>query len=113
MHHPLVTENDIAQLKTKILASGLSVSQLVITAWASATTYRGSDKRGGTNGARIQLAPQKDWEVNQPAQLRVVLQKLEEIRSEFNNRTSYLTPIQSFGRFRKFTHATATNKNLH
>ncbi len=93
VNHPLVTENDIAQLKTKILASGLSVSQLVITAWASATTYRGSDKRGGTNGARIQLAPQKDWEVNQPEQLRVVLQKLEEIRSEFNNRTGNLNKI--------------------
>ena len=93
VNHPLVTENDIVQLKTKILASGLSVSQLVITAWASATTYRGSDKRGGTNGARIQLAPQKDWEVNQPAQLRVVLQKLEEIRSEFNNRTGNLNKI--------------------
>jgi catalase-peroxidase len=82
--HPLIREQDIAALKTKILASGLSVSQLVSTAWASASTFRGSDKRGGANGARIRLAPQKDWEINQPAQLKTVLQKLEAIQKEFN-----------------------------
>ena len=82
--HPLIDEQDIAALKAKILASGLSVSQLVSTAWASASTFRGSDKRGGANGARIRLAPQKDWEVNQPAQLAKVLQKLEAIQKEFN-----------------------------
>ena len=75
---------DIAALKAKILASGLSVSHLVSTAWASASTFRGSDKRGGANGARIRLAPQKDWEVNQPAQLQTVLQTLEAIQQEFN-----------------------------
>src|SRR5437773_6476113 len=82
--HPLIGEQDIAALKAKILASGLSVSQLVSTAWASASTFRGSDKRGGANGARIRLAPQKDWEVNEPAQLKTVLQKLEAIQKEFN-----------------------------
>jgi catalase-peroxidase len=82
--HPLIDEQNIAALKAKILASGLSVSQLVSTAWASASTFRGSDKRGGANGARIRLAPQKDWEVNQPAQLATVLQKLEAIQKEFN-----------------------------
>ena len=82
--HPLIGEQDIAPLKAKILASGLSVPQLVSTAWASASTFRGSDKRGGANGARIRLAPQKDWEINQPTQLATVLQKLEAIRSEFN-----------------------------
>jgi catalase-peroxidase len=82
--HPLIGEQDITALKAKILASGLSVSQLVSTAWASAATFRGSDKRGGANGARIRLAPQKDWEVNQPAQLKTVLQKLEAIQKEFN-----------------------------
>ncbi len=83
-NHPLIGEQDIAALKAKILASGLSVSQLVSTAWASASTFRGSDKRGGANGARIRLSPQKDWEVNQPAQLKTVLQKLEAIAKEFN-----------------------------
>jgi catalase-peroxidase len=82
--HPLIDAGDIAALKGKILASGLSVPQLVATAWASASTFRGSDKRGGANGARIRLAPQKDWEVNQPAQLAQVLQKLEGIQKEFN-----------------------------
>jgi catalase-peroxidase len=85
VNHPLIGEQDIAALKAKILASGLSVSQLVSTAWASASTFRGSDKRGGANGARIRLAPQKDWEVNQPAQLKTVLQKLEAIQKEFNS----------------------------
>jgi catalase-peroxidase len=82
--HPLIGEKDIAALKAKILASGLSVSQLVSTAWASASTFRGSDKRGGANGARIRLAPQKDWAVNQPAELKKVLEKLEAIQKEFN-----------------------------
>jgi catalase-peroxidase len=82
--HELVNEQDIAALKAKILASGLSVSQLVQTAWASASTFRGSDKRGGANGARIRLAPQKDWDVNQPAELAKVLEKLEAIQREFN-----------------------------
>jgi catalase-peroxidase len=84
VNHPLIGEQDIAALKAKILASGLSVSQLVSTAWASAATFRGSDKRGGANGARIRLAPQKDWSVNQPAQLKTVLAKLEAIQKEFN-----------------------------
>jgi catalase-peroxidase len=83
--HPLIGEQDIAALKAKILASGLSVSQLVSTAWASASTFRGSDKRGGANGARIRLAPQKDWSVNQPAQLAKVLKTLEGIQKEFNS----------------------------
>ena len=83
--HKLVDEQDIAALKTTILASGLSVSQLVATAWASAATFRGSDKRGGANGARIRLAPQKDWAVNQPAELAKVLSKLEAIRQSFNS----------------------------
>src|SRR6266403_532970 len=82
--HPLIGEQDIAALKTKILASGLSVSQLVSTAWASASTFRGSDKRGGANGARIRLTPQKDWDVNQPSELAKVLQTLEGIQKEFN-----------------------------
>ena len=82
--HELVGEQDIAALKAKVLASGLSISQLVSTAWASAATFRGSDKRGGANGARIRLAPQKDWEANQPAQLAKVLQTLEGIQREFN-----------------------------
>ena len=82
--HPLIGEQDIAALKARVLSSGLSVSQMVSTAWASASTFRGSDKRGGANGARIRLAPQKDWDVNQPAQLATVLQKLEAIQKEFN-----------------------------
>jgi len=86
--HALLDEQDIAALKGKILAAGLSVSQLVSTAWASASTFRGSDKRGGANGARLRLAPQKDWEVNQPAQLAQVLQTLESIRSAFNGTLS-------------------------
>jgi catalase-peroxidase len=85
VNHPLIGEQDAAALKAKILASGLSVSQLVSTAWASASTFRGSDKRGGANGARIRLAPQKDWDVNQPADLANVLQKLEAIQKEFNS----------------------------
>jgi catalase-peroxidase len=84
VNHPLIGEQDVATLKAKILASGLSVSQLVSTAWASASTFRGSDKRGGANGARIRLAPQKDWKVNEPAELAKVLQKLEAIQKEFN-----------------------------
>jgi catalase-peroxidase len=84
LDHPLIEAQDVAALKAKILASGLSGSQLVSTAWASASTFRGSDKRGGANGARIRLAPQKDWDVNQPAQLATVLQKLEAIQEEFN-----------------------------
>ena len=86
--HELLNEGDIAELKTKIKGSGLSVSQLVSTAWASASTFRGSDKRGGANGARIRLAPQKDWEVNNPDQLAAVLEKLESIQKEFNSAQS-------------------------
>ncbi len=86
--HPLVDAKDIADLKAKILASGLSVSELVSTAWASASTFRGSDKRGGANGARIRLAPQKDWQVNQPAQLAKVLETLEGIQRAFNDAQS-------------------------
>jgi len=82
--HKLIDAHDIAALKAKILASGLSTSQLVSTAWASASTFRGTDKRGGANGARIRLAPQKDWEANQPAELAKVLRKLEEIQKDFN-----------------------------
>ena len=88
VNHKLIDQQDIAALKGKILASGLSVSELVSTAWASASTFRGSDKRGGANGARIRLAPQKDWEVNQPAQLAKVLKTLEGIQSEFNKAQS-------------------------
>jgi catalase-peroxidase len=84
VNHELVSEQDVAALKAKIQASGLSVSELVSTAWASASTFRGSDKRGGANGARIRLAPQKDWDVNQPAELVKVLGKLEAIQKEFN-----------------------------
>jgi catalase-peroxidase len=86
--HKLIGEKDIAALKAKILKSGLSISQLVTTAWASASSFRGSDKRGGANGARIRLAPQKDWEVNQSAELAKVLQKLETIQKEFNSAQS-------------------------
>jgi catalase-peroxidase len=86
--HELVGEQDIAALKAKVLASGLSISQLVTTAWASAVTFRGSDKRGGANGARIRLAPQKDWAVNQPAELATVLQALEAIQADFNGAQS-------------------------
>jgi catalase-peroxidase len=84
VNHELINANDIATLKEKILASGLTISQLVTTAWASASTFRGSDKRGGANGARIRLAPQKDWEVNHPGLLATVLEKLEAIQQEFN-----------------------------
>jgi catalase-peroxidase len=86
--HKLIAEKDIAALKAKILKSGLSISQLVTTAWASAAAFRGSDKRGGANGARIRLAPQKDWEVNQPAELAKVLKKLEAIQKDFNSSRS-------------------------
>lgn len=88
LNHEVIGEQDIAALKAKILASGLTVSQLVSTAWASASTFRRSDKRGGANGARIRLAPQKDWEVNQPAQLRTVLAKLEAIQKESGKKVS-------------------------
>jgi catalase-peroxidase len=88
VNHELIDAQDIADLKGKIVASGLSVSQLVSTAWASASTFRGSDKRGGANGARICLAPQKDWEVNEPAQLKTVLQTLEKIQKGFNSAQS-------------------------
>jgi catalase-peroxidase len=84
VNHPLINEQDIAALKAKILAAGLTVSQLVSTAWASASTFRGSDKRGGANGARIRLSPQKFWEVNQPTELEKVLTKLESIQKDFN-----------------------------
>ncbi len=88
VNHKLIGAKDIAALKSKILASGLSVPELVSTAWASASTFRGSDKRGGANGARLRLAPQKDWDVNQPAQLAKVLKTLERIRKEFNSAQS-------------------------
>jgi len=88
LNHKLIDEQDIAVLKVKILASGLSISQLVTTAWASAATFRGSDKRGGANGARIRLAPQKDWEVNQPAELPKALHSLEVIQKDFNSAQS-------------------------
>ena len=86
--HELIGEQEIADLKGKILASGLSISQLVSTAWASAATFRGTDRRGGANGARIRLAPQKDWEVNNPPELGKVLQTLEKIQKEFNSSQS-------------------------
>ncbi len=85
VNHPLIDDKDIADLKSKILASGLTISELVTTAWASASTFRGSDRRGGANGARIRLAPQKDWQVNQPAQLSKVLKSLEGIQGAFNS----------------------------
>jgi len=88
VNHELIDGEDITTLKDRILASGLSVSELVSTAWASASTFRGSDKRGGANGARIRLAPQKDWEVNQPVQLAKVLEILEKIQREFNESQS-------------------------
>jgi len=86
--HKLVNDEDIAALKAKVLNSGLTISQLVTTSWASAASFRGSDKRGGANGARIRLAPQKDWEVNQPAELAKVLQTLEDIQKNFNGAQS-------------------------
>jgi catalase-peroxidase len=88
LNHALVDDNDVASLKEKILASGLTVSQLISTAWASASTYRGSDKRGGANGARIRLTPQKDWSVNQPEQLQKVLKVLEKLQADFNGSQS-------------------------
>jgi catalase-peroxidase len=88
VNHELINEKDIADLKSKILASGLSISQLVSTAWASASTYRGSDKRGGANGARLRLAPQKNWKVNNPEQLALVLEKLGHIQKAFNDSQS-------------------------
>jgi catalase-peroxidase len=91
--HDLVSDADVAALKDKILASGLSVSQLVVTAWASAASFRGTDKRGGANGARIRLAPQKDWEVNNPAELSKVLQTLEQVQQNFNSSQSGGTKI--------------------
>src|SRR6185312_13535116 len=86
--HKLIDGNDTAELKRRILASGLTVSQLVCTAWASASTFRGTDKRGGANGARIRLAPQKDWAINQPAELEKVLKALEKVQTEFNGTLS-------------------------
>lgn len=88
MTHTLVDDADVASLKAKVLESGLSVQELVATAWGSAATFRGSDKRGGANGARIRLAPQKDWPVNEPDQLAKVLGVLETIRADFNNAQS-------------------------
>lgn len=85
VNHPLVNADDVAALKANILNSGLTIAEMVSTAWASASTFRGSDKRGGANGARIRLAPQKDWEVNNPAQLQKVLNTLEGIQTAFNN----------------------------
>jgi catalase-peroxidase len=98
VNHELINEQDVAALKAKILASGLSISDLVSTAWASASTFRGSDKRGGANGARIRLAPQKDWEVNQPAALAKTLQTLEAIQKDFN---SSQAGLQSNGKGKK------------
>ncbi len=89
VNHELINEKDIANLKSTILNSGLSISEMVSTAWASASTYRGSDRRGGANGARIRLAPQKDWEVNNPEQLAKVLAVLEKIQMDFNAKSGY------------------------
>src|SRR5262249_25877114 len=86
--HPLIDAKDISDLKGKLLSSGLSISQLVSTAWAAAASFRGTDKRGGANGARIRLAPQKDWEVNNPAELSKALQALEKIQQDFNRSQS-------------------------
>src|SRR5690242_2476505 len=86
--HELIADQDIAALKRKILDSGLSISELVSTAWAAAASFRGTDKRGGANGARIRLAPQKDWEVNEPAQLSKVLRKLEQIQKDCGKKVS-------------------------
>ena len=97
VNHKLIDAKDIASLKTKILASGLSISQLVLTAWASASTFRGSDKRGGANGARIRLAPQKDWEVNQPTELAKALQKLEAIQKDFRGKKVSLADLIVLG----------------
>src|SRR5207248_382495 len=91
--HELIGVEDIVALKSNILASGLSISQLVSTAWASAASFRGTDKRGGANGARIRLAPQKDWEVNEPAKLAKVLQTLEQIQRDFNRSQSGATKV--------------------
>src|SRR5208282_997015 len=88
VNHKLIGAKDVVSLKDKILASGLSVSQLVAVAWASASTFRGSDKRGGANGARVRLAPQKDWEVNRPNLLSTVLQELEGIQKNFEKNVS-------------------------
>ena len=93
VEHDLIGEADIAVLKGKILASGLSISQLVSTAWASAASFRGTDKRGGANGARVRLAPQRDWEANEPAQLAQVLETLEEIQQDFNRSQSGATLV--------------------
>src|SRR3546814_10202488 len=93
--HALVNDSDIASLKDKLLASGLSVSQLVSTAWAAASSFRGSDKRGGANGGRLRLAPQKDWPANQPEQLAPVLATLEKVRGEFNGAQSGGKKIRS------------------
>jgi catalase-peroxidase len=91
--HALIGDQDIAELKAKILASGLSISQLVSTAWASAASFRGTDKRGGANGARIRLAPQRDWEVNEPAALATALRALEQIQQDFNGAHSGGTQV--------------------
>ena len=93
MNHKVIGDKEASALKAKILKSGLSISQLVSTAWASASTFRGSDKRGGANGARVRLAPQKDWEVNQPADLAKVLKKLEAIQNDFNASKSSKTKV--------------------
>src|SRR4029453_10556425 len=82
--HDLISDQDVAALKAKLLESGLSIAQLVSTAWASAASFRGTDKRGGANGARIRLAPQKDWEINNPAELANVLPVLEQVQQDFN-----------------------------